>query len=74
VLLMIKKPIARQQLLEMIYMSKAGKISKRTIKPFKVKDDSFTAYCFLRQARRTFKIDCVLSVVPVTSKKITLES
>nr|WP_255485307.1 transcriptional regulator [Sporosarcina sp. BP05] len=53
----------------MIYMAKDGAISKRSIKILQVGDVSFRAYCYLRKSNRTFKIDNILALVPITSKE-----
>ena len=58
-----------QQLVDMMYMANDGSISKRRIKILKVSGDSFQAYCFLRHKKRTFKMDNVLSLIPVTHKE-----
>ncbi len=50
-------------------MNDSGQITKRRIKPFKVRGNTFVAYCFLRGSRRTFKIDGVLALVPVIIKE-----
>lgn len=64
----IKKAIIRRQDLEIIYLSTDGKISQRTIKPFKIVNNGLIlTYCYLRQARRTFNIDRILAIVPVSS-------
>nr|WP_218624887.1 transcriptional regulator [Sporosarcina sp. E16_3] len=55
--------------LDMIYMAKDGAISKRSIKILQVGDVSFRAYCYLRKSNRTFKIDNILALVPITSKE-----
>lgn len=65
----IKKSMQYNQSLNMIYMDDGGTITKGRIKPFKVSGDTFVAYCFLRGSRRTFKIDGVLALVPVTKRK-----
>jgi len=57
------------QLLDMIYMDNNGGITKRRIKAFQVSKDSFQAYCYLRGSKRTFKIDNVLALVPVTTRE-----
>lgn len=59
------KAMQRDQLLNMMYMAKDGTVSKRRIKIIKIVGNSFQAYCFTRQAKRTFMIDSVLAVVPV---------
>ena len=63
------KAMQRNQLVNMMYMAKGGQVSKRRIKIIKVVGDSFQAYCFNKQAKRTFMIDSVLAVVPVFHKE-----
>lgn len=65
----ILKAFKYQQLVDMMYMANDGSISKRRIKILKVSGDSFQAYCFLRHKKRTFKMDNVLSLMPVTQKE-----
>ncbi len=62
------KAMQRNQLLNMMYMAKDGTVSQRRIKVIKIVGDSFQAYCFTRQAKRTFMIDSVLAVVPISHK------
>lgn len=59
----------RNQLVNMMYVSKCGEITKRRVKIIKVVGDSFQAFCFTRHAKRTFTINNVLAVVPVLHKK-----
>lgn len=54
---------------ELIYLSKTGEFSKRKVKLFKVQGDTFYAYCFKQNARRTFRIDHVLALIPIHSKE-----
>jgi len=63
------KAMQCNQFLNMMYMAKDGNVSKRRIKVIKIVGDSFQAYCFTRQAKRTFTIDSVLAVVPVFHKE-----
>ena len=65
----ILKAFKYQQLIDMMYMANDGSISKRRIKILKVSGDSFQAYCFLRHKKRTFKMDNVLSLMPVIQKE-----
>ena len=65
----ILKAFKQQQLLDMMYMTHDGAISKRRVKILKVSGESFQAYCFLRNKKRTFKMDNVLSLLPVTRKE-----
>jgi len=59
----------RNYILDMMYMAKDGAISKRRIKVMQVGEVSFRAYCYLRKSNRTFKIDNILALVPVTSRE-----
>ncbi|WCH46365.1 transcriptional regulator [Lysinibacillus sp. OF-1] len=63
------KVMQRKQLVNMMYVSKNGSVTKRHIKIIKIVGDSFQAYCFNRQAKRTFMIDSVLAVVPIFPKE-----
>jgi len=64
----IQKSIRSGQVLDMIYMTNERTITKRWIKVIRLKGESFTAYCFLRQSIRTFKLDNVLALVPVVKR------
>ncbi|MFJ8064929.1 transcriptional regulator [Psychrobacillus sp. NPDC096426] len=59
----------RGQLADMIYLKDNGKISKRRVKVLIVGEHTFKAYCFLRNTKRTFKINNVLAFVPVIKKE-----
>lgn len=59
------KQMDRKQLVDMIYIAKSGEISKRRIKVLHVQNHTFTAYCFMKKAQRTFLINNVLSLFPV---------
>ncbi len=65
----IQKAFSYQQLVDMMYIAKDGSISKRRVKILSIRGDSFQAYCFLRHKKRTFKIDNVLSLMPVIVKE-----
>ncbi|MCM3620527.1 hypothetical protein M3936_23515 [Sutcliffiella horikoshii] len=55
------------EVMEMIYMSNKGELSKRRVKVLSVQEDAFRAYCFVRKQQRTFKMINVLSIRPVRS-------
>ena len=57
------------QIVEMIYMNNNGEISKRRVKVLSVEGNAFKAYCFLRNTKRTFKVDNVLAFVPIINKE-----
>ncbi|MDN5708522.1 MAG: transcriptional regulator [Planococcus sp. (in: firmicutes)] len=63
------KAFKYQQLIDMMYIANDGTISKRRVKILKVSGDSFQAYCFLRREKRHFKIDHVLSCMPVRTRE-----
>lgn len=63
------KVLQRNQLVDMMYIAKNGEISKRRIKVLQITDDSFSAFCFLKNAKRTFKIDNILALAPVIRKE-----
>ncbi|ANU14969.1 hypothetical protein B481_2883 [Planococcus halocryophilus Or1] len=65
----IQKAFSYQQLIDMMYIAKDGSISKRRVKILSITGDSFQAYCFLRHKKRTFKMDNVLSVMPVIHRE-----
>ncbi|MHA6258375.1 transcriptional regulator [Sporosarcina sp. CAU 1771] len=59
----------RNDSLDMMYLAKSGEVSKRRIKVLQVGEVSFRAYCYLRKSKRTFLIQNILAIVPVTSKE-----
>lgn len=63
------KAMQRNQLVDLMYISKSGEVSKRRVKIIKMTADLFQAYCFVKHAKRTFIIDNVLAVVPVTIRE-----
>lgn len=63
------KAMQRGQLIDIMYMAKDGKISKRLVKIIKITGDTMQAYCFIKRAKRTFIIDNVLAVVPFIKKE-----
>ena len=65
----ILKCLDRGQQIDMIYISKTGDISKRRVKILSVDETSFKAYCFLRNTKRTFKIDNVLAFAPIANRE-----
>lgn len=62
------KAMQRNQIIDIMYMAKDGNITKRRIKLIKIAGESAQAYCFTKQAKRTFIIDNILAAVPVIDK------
>lgn len=65
----IIKNMNKNQLVEVIYISNSGQITKRRVKVYKVNQQSFIGYCYLRKSIRTFNIANVFALVPVTYKE-----
>ena len=65
----IVKGMKRQDILEIVYLAKDGNITKRRVKVIKAYHDTFQAYCFTKQAKRTFYFDHVLAAVPVIRRE-----
>ncbi|MGE7024516.1 transcriptional regulator [Solibacillus cecembensis] len=63
------KVMQRNQLVDMMYVAKDGSITKRRIKIVKMIGDKFQAFCFTKQAKRTFIFDNVLAIAPVAHKE-----
>lgn len=63
----LMKAFKNQQIVQMIYVAKDGTITKRKVKIVKLFGDKVQAYCFTRNAKRTFIIDHILAILP-TSK------
>lgn len=59
----------RNQLIELMYLDSKGNISKRRVKVLKIQGDTFQAFCFKRNAKRTFIFENVLAFVPVVYKE-----
>lgn len=64
----IKKAMQHNQIIDIIYMAKDNSITKRRIKLIKIVDYTVQSYCFTRHAKRTFKFENILAVIPVFSK------
>lgn len=67
--ILLEKCFSRSQVVEVIYLSKSGEISKRRVKILKIQGDSFQGFCFTKSAKRTFLIDNILACVPVIHKE-----
>jgi predicted DNA-binding transcriptional regulator YafY len=57
------------QLMDVMYLSRSGEVTKRRIKVLKLQSESFQAYCFTRHAKRTFLIENILACIPVMNRK-----
>ena len=66
------KAMQRNQLIDIMYISKSNSITQRRIRLIKLTGDKIQAYCFIRHAKRTFILDNVLAVIPVIAKERTV--
>lgn len=66
----LEKYFSRSQIVELMYISQSGEISKRRVKILKIQGDSFQGYCFKRNAKRTNDKRKFTSTSKVLSKKI----
>ncbi|MBO1005241.1 transcriptional regulator [Pseudogracilibacillus auburnensis] len=64
------KYVKRCPTLVIMYMDDKGIITKRTVRVLKMNSSTFTAYCYLRNARRTFKINNLLAIIPITERAV----
>ncbi|WP_107841312.1 transcriptional regulator [Metasolibacillus meyeri] len=63
------KAMKYSQLIDVMYIARDGKISKRRVRIIKITGDTVQVYCFNKQAKRTFIIDNVLAIASVIKKK-----
>ena len=68
------KAMKRNRIIDIMYMAKDRKITKRRIKLIKISGDYAQAYCFTRHAKRNFIIDNILAVRTVNRKANGLEA
>ena len=62
----IVKGMKRHDVLEMVYLAKDGKISKRRVKVIKSYHSPCEKISSSKQAKRTFYYEQILAVIPVT--------
>lgn len=65
---LLRRALESGEVLEMIYISDKGEISQRRVKVLGISDSSITAYCMLRNKRRTFKLANILSIMPIRKR------
>jgi len=64
----LKKSLEGKQPIEMIYLAKDNQITHRKIIVKELHVNYFKAFCFLRNDDRLFKVENILSVMPVKHK------
>ncbi|MGM0836768.1 MAG: hypothetical protein ACQEV7_11480 [Bacillota bacterium] len=58
----------RQTPIEIIYLAKDGQISQRKISVLQIDGRTVVAFCHLRNTKRTFLLENILSFVPLKNK------
>ncbi|KMJ58205.1 hypothetical protein AB685_09820 [Bacillus sp. LL01] len=56
--------------IEMIYMANDGSITHRNIMALHINNKTMTAFCYLRQTKRTFLLENILSFRPLKKKYV----
>ncbi|WP_244093924.1 hypothetical protein [Jeotgalibacillus sp. R-1-5s-1] len=64
----LRKWMADQTPVEIIYLDRTGTFTRRKIIVYTIAANSIRAYCFTRKSIRTFQIDCILSAAPAKRK------
>ncbi|MFJ9497771.1 WYL domain-containing protein [Brevibacillus centrosporus] len=65
----LKRYLAADQLVDVIYLDRQGETSKRTLHLQSIEGGSIKAYCLSRRAPRVFKIDNILAIYPASVTK-----
>ncbi|MCC3358554.1 hypothetical protein [Bacillus sp. REN16] len=60
----LQRALYQHTSIEIIYMSKSGILTQRQIKVLEIHETTIKAFCLLRNKKRTFKIDSILSAAP----------
>lgn len=63
------KYVRRNSTIRIMYIDDSGKVTKRTVRVLKINSNTFTALCYLRGAKRTFKIDNLLAIVSANAER-----
>jgi predicted DNA-binding transcriptional regulator YafY len=58
------------ELVEIIYVDRRGRVTKRALRILAIKDERLKAYCFVRRAPRVFNMANILAVSPVTRRAV----
>ena len=64
------KYVKHNPTIRIMYISDDGTVTQRLVRVIKINSSVFTAYCHLRKARRTFKFDNVLAIVPIYERAV----
>ncbi|SET32404.1 hypothetical protein SAMN05421676_10441 [Salinibacillus kushneri] len=67
--MLANQKVKADQLVEMIYESRSGEITKRTVKIYGSNNQKIFGYCFLRKGYRSFYKEQILAMIPKRSSK-----
>ncbi|MDA7026858.1 hypothetical protein PJ311_09585 [Bacillus sp. CLL-7-23] len=67
---MLKRSLKEKTVLDMIYMRRDGRISKRSIIIHQINEGYIRAYCFKSRQTKTFTRENILAVSPADHKKV----
>ncbi|PLR97573.1 WYL domain-containing protein [Bacillus sp. T33-2] len=62
---LLRRAIQTRQPLEMIYLSGGNEITQRKVIIKELKGSYAKAFCYLRNENRLFKLDNILSILPI---------
>jgi len=60
----LRKFLSMKRPIELIYINRDGKTSKRTVRVLEIKDRHIKAFCLTSRAPRVFLIENILAFVP----------
>ncbi|MEH7235113.1 hypothetical protein [Bacillus sp. JJ1562] len=66
----LQRALLQHTPIEIIYMSQNGILTQRQIKVLEIQNSTIKAYCLLRNKKRTFKIDSILSAAVPRNKGV----
>lgn len=66
----LQRYLASNQPVDIIYLDRAGRITKRRLRLIGIDGEHIRAYCYARRSPRTFVIANILAVQPVVGKRV----
>ena len=66
----LQRALLQHTPIEIIYMSQNGVLTQRNIQVLDIQETTIKAYCLLRNKKRTFKIDSILSAAVPRNKGV----
>ncbi|MEH7384998.1 hypothetical protein V7147_06230 [Bacillus sp. JJ1521] len=66
----LQRALIQHTPIEIIYISQNGILTQRQIKVLEIQETTIKAFCLLRNKKRTFKIDSILSAAAPRKKGV----